>query len=91
MGRSVRLHGPRNWQQSSQKAPTINRKGQKNYDNNNPFLSSEITTHSLLHFGSFGNKNNKLSFSISQHFLLFSFKRLTIMVLFLNSPLRENG
>ena len=56
MGRSVRLHGPRNWQQSSQKAPTINRKGQKNCDNNNPFLSSEITICSLLHFGCFGNK-----------------------------------
>ena len=83
MGRSVRLHGPKNWQQSSSKAPTINRKVQKNCDNNNPFLSSERTICSLLHFGCFG--------CFSKHFLLFSFKRLIIMVLFQNGPLREKG
>ena len=89
MGRSVRLHGPQNWQQSSQKAPTINRKGQKNCDNNNPFLSSESTI--AFAFWLFWQQNNTLSSLISKHFLLLSFKRLIIMVLFQNGPLREKG
>ena len=76
--------GPKTGNNPLKKAPTINRKGQKNCDNNNPFLSSEST----ITFA-FCQQNNTLSSLISKHFLLLSFKRLIIMVLFQNGPLRE--
>lgn len=79
--------GPKTGNSPLKKAPTINRKGHKNCDNNNPFLSSESNI--AFGFWLFWQQNNTLSSLISKHFLLLFFKRLIIMVLFQNGPLRE--
>ena len=73
-GRSYRWHGPEIWWQSSRKDnwQTIDRKGGKNFDCDNPFLSSESDICSLLHFGCFSSEKNKLSSVISKHFWIFS-------------------
>ena len=47
LGSGDRWHGPEIWRQSSQKAPTIDRKRGKNFDSDSPFLSSETTS---VHF-----------------------------------------
>ena len=53
---------------------TIDRKGGRNCDCDNPFLSSESDICSLLHFGCFSSEKNKLSSVISKHFWIFSFE-----------------
>ena len=47
LGSGDRWHGPEIWRQSSQKALTVDRKWRKNFDSDNPFLSSEATS---VHF-----------------------------------------
>ena len=51
---------------------TIDRKGGKNFDCDNPFLSSESNICSLFAFWLFQQQENKLSSVISKHFWIFS-------------------
>ena len=53
--------------------PTIDRKGGKNFDIDNPFLSSESDICSLLYLADFRLRNNKLSSVISKHFIFGTF------------------
>ena len=68
---------------------TIDRKGGKNFNCDNPFLSSESDICSLLHFGCFSSEKNKLSSVISKCFWIFSLE--FFLVLFKNGPKGETS
>lgn len=83
LGSGDSWHGPEIWRQSSQKALTVDRKQRKNFDGDNPFLSSEGH---LFTFAFCWQRNNKLASIISKQFCLFSLEFFLIMVLFKNVP-----
>lgn len=71
------------WQQSSQKAPTINRKWGENCDSYNLFFNQGKWHLMSLYFSL---QNNDRSSVISAHFLLLSLKRFLMMVLLRTVP-----